>query len=207
MVGKRRPHERNLSKGIVHRYILFHKPYGVLSKFTDSEGRPTLADYVTVSDVYSVGRLDKDSEGLLFLTSDGVFSHYLTSPSSKVPKTYWVQVERVPDESAMERLRQGVVIQGKRTRPAHVTLLEAEPQILPRSIPIRFRKSVSTAWLRIEISEGMNRQIRRMTAQVGHPTLRLIRVAIGPVSLGDLPIGRWRDLEETELQAFWSCRN
>ncbi|MGE0476655.1 MAG: pseudouridine synthase [Nitrospirales bacterium] len=189
---------------IAHRYVVFHKPYGVLSKFTDAEGRPTLADYITIPNIYPVGRLDKDSEGLLLLTSDGGLAHHLASPSSKVPKTYWVQVERVPPEPALERLRQGVVIQGKRTRPARVTLLEAEPQILPRSIPIRFRKSVLTAWLRVEISEGMNRQIRRMTAQVGHPTLRLIRVAIGTISMGDLPIGKWRDLKGTELQTIRS---
>lgn len=204
MGGTPRNLARNFSEEPIHRYILFHKPFGVLSKFTDSEGRPTLSDYITIPGVYSVGRLDKDSEGLLLLTSDGVFSHLLTSPSSKVPKTYWVQVERVPDESSLKRLREGVIIQGKRTRPAKVTLLHGEPQIFPRSVPIRFRKSVSTAWLSIEISEGMNRQIRRMTAQVGHPTLRLIRVAVGPLSLGNLPIGQWRDLKEIELLALRS---
>lgn len=202
MVGTPRNHARKSSGAVVHRYILFHKPYGVLSKFTDAEGRPTLADYIPIPDVYSVGRLDQDSEGLLLLTSDGVFSHLLTAPSSKVPKTYWVQVERVPDESSLKRLRRGVVIQGKRTRPAQVTLMDPEPQVFPRSVPIRYRKSVATAWLRVEISEGMNRQIRRMTAQVGHPTLRLIRVAIGPISLGNLPIGHWRDLKEIERLAF-----
>ncbi|MDR4494703.1 MAG: pseudouridine synthase [Nitrospirales bacterium] len=203
MPSNQRDDDRKSSENVVHRYVLFHKPYGVLSKFTDSEGRPTLADYITIPDVYSVGRLDKDSEGLLLLTSDGAFSHHLTSPSSKVPKTYWVQVERVPIESALERLRNGVIIQGKRSRPARVTLLKAEPQISPRSVPIRFRKSVPTAWLKIEISEGMNRQIRRMTAQIGHPTLRLIRVAIGTILLGDLPSGHWRELKRPELEALW----
>lgn len=202
MIGISRKGARKSSEDTKHRYILFHKPYGVLSKFTDSEGRPTLSDYITIPDVYSVGRLDKDSEGLLLLTSDGVFSHFLTSPSSKVPKTYWVQVERVPDESSLKQLREGVIIQGKRTRPAQVTLLDREPHVFPRSVPIRYRKSVSTAWLSIAISEGMNRQIRRMTARIGHPTLRLIRIAIGTLALGSLPIGHWRDLKKTELEAF-----
>ncbi len=180
------------------RHVVFHKPYGVLSKFTDTEDRPTLAGYVTVPDVYSAGRLDMDSEGLLFLTSDGALSARLTSPSSKMPKTYLVQVERIPDSSALKQLRSGVLVKGKRTRPAKVRLLSEEPIVHPRTVPIRFRKSVPTAWLRIEISEGMNRQIRRMTAQVGYPTLRVIRVAIGSIKLGDLAPGEWRipDIEE-----------
>ncbi len=185
-----------------HQYLVFHKPYGVLSQFTDSSGRPTLADYIPNSEVYAAGRLDMDSEGLLLLTSDGDLVHYLTAPASKVPKTYWVQVERAPDPTALERLRQGVVIKGKRTRPARVRLLEKEPDVPPRTVPIRFRKSVPTAWLEMEISEGMNRQIRRMTAQVGHPTLRLIRVGIGSVWLGKLPSGMCRPLQNDELQAL-----
>lgn len=197
---------RNRSKSNIHRYLVFHKPYGVLSKFTDSEGRPTLANYITLPNIYPVGRLDMDSEGLLVLTSDGTFAHHLTSPSSKVSKTYWVQVERVPDDDALERLRKGVLIQGKRTRPACVTLLNPEPDLAPRSVPIRFRKSVPTAWLRMKITEGMNRQIRRMTAQVGHPTLRLVRVAIGIIQLGNLPIGQWRELSMTEVKALWPGR-
>ena len=190
----------------IHRYLVFHKPYGVLSKFTDPEGRPTLANYISLQHIYPVGRLDMDSEGLLVLTSDGTFAHHLTSPSSKVSKTYWVQVERIPNDDALERLRNGVIIQGKRTRPACVTLLNPEPDIAPRSVPIRFRKSVATAWLRMDITEGMNRQIRRMTAQVGHPTLRLIRVAIGTIQLGNLPIGQWRELSMTEVKALWPGR-
>ena len=191
---------------VLHRYVMFHKPFGVLSKFTDADGRPTLADYIAIPNVYPVGRLDMDSEGLLLLTSDGALAHYLASPSSKVSKIYWVQVERMPDEAALERLRNGVVIQGKRTGPAKVALLEEEPHIPPRVVPIRFRKSVPTAWLTMEISEGMNRQIRRMTAQVGHPTLRLIRVAIGPLQLGGLPPGHWRELPFNEVQALWPRR-
>ena len=173
-------------------HVVFHKPYGVLSKFTDADDRPTLAAYVNMPNVYPAGRLDMDSEGLLFLTSDGDLAARLTSPSYKVPKTYLVQVERIPDSVALERLRSGVLVKGKQTRPAKVRLLSSEPAVPQRTVPIRFRKSVPTAWLRIEISEGMNRQIRRMTAQVGHPTLRVIRVAIGSIELGDLAPGEWR---------------
>lgn len=186
-----------------HRHLLLHKPWGVLSKFTDSEGRPTLADYVVEPRVYPAGRLDMDSEGLLLLTSDGNLAHRLTSPFHKVPKTYLVQVERIPDESALVQLRQGVMVKGKRTRPAKVQLLQDEPNVQPRPVPIRFRKSVPTAWLRMEIQEGMNRQIRHMTAQVGHPTLRVIRVAIGPIRLGSLPPGKWRWLREGELRGLF----
>jgi 23S rRNA pseudouridine2457 synthase len=186
-----------------HRHLLLHKPWGVLSKFTDSEGRPTLADYVLEPRVYPAGRLDMDSEGLLLLTSDGNLAHRLTSPFHKVPKTYLVQVERIPDESALLQLRQGVMVKGKRTRKAKVHLLHREPPVHPRPVPIRFRKSVPTAWLRMEIQEGMNRQIRHMTAQVGHPTLRVIRVAIGPIRLGSLPPGEWRWLREGELRGLF----
>ena len=181
---------------------MLHKPYGVLSKFTDSEGRPTLADYMVEPRVYPAGRLDMDSEGLLLLTSDGDLTHRLTSPFYKISKTYLVQVERIPDESALVQLRQGVMVKGKRTRQAKVQLLQHEPVVHPRPVPIRFRKSVPTAWLRMEIQEGMNRQIRHMTARVGHPTLRVIRVAIGPIRLGSLPPGQWRWLREGELRGL-----
>ncbi len=184
------------------QHVVFHKPYGVLSKFTDAEDRPTLAAYVDVPHVYPAGRLDMDSEGLLLLTSDGSLAARLTSPSFKVPKTYWVQVERIPDEAALVQLRKGVLVKGRRTRPAAVRLLAEEPQVHPRPVPIRFRKSVPTAWLRMEIFEGMNRQIRRMTAQVGHPTLRVIRVAIGSIQLGALAPGEWRMLSLGEIQQF-----
>ncbi len=185
-----------------HRHLMLHKPYGVLSKFTDSEGRPTLADYVDESRVYPAGRLDMDSEGLLLLTSDGDLAHRLTSPFQKVSKTYLVQVERIPDESALVELREGVMVKGKRTRPATVQLLHGEPAVYPRPVPIRFRKSVPTVWLRMQIQEGMNRQIRHMTAQVGHPCLRIIRVAIGPIRLGSLPPGQWRELRAGELRGL-----
>ena len=184
------------------QYLMFHKPYGVLSKFTDADNRPTLADYVQVPHVYPAGRLDMDSEGLLLLTSDGALAARLTSPLFKVPKTYWVQVERIPDETALVRLRSGVLVKGRRTRPATVHILSEEPLVHPRPVPIRFRKSVPTAWLQMEISEGMNRQIRRMTAQVGHPTLRVIRVAIGSIPLGALAPGAWRMLNPEEIQGL-----
>ncbi|NKB80829.1 MAG: pseudouridine synthase [Nitrospirales bacterium] len=184
---------------MTHQHLVFHKPYGVLSKFTDTEGRPTLADYVDVPHVYPAGRLDMDSEGLLLLTSDGNLASRLTSPSFKIPKTYWVQVERIPNASALEQLRGGVLVKGKQTRQAQVAILATEPNVHPRPVPICFRKSVPTAWLQIEIHEGMNRQIRRMTAQVGYPTLRIIRTAIGPIQLGSLPPGTWRAIHDEEL--------
>jgi 23S rRNA pseudouridine2457 synthase len=182
--------------------MMLHKPYGVLSKFTDSEGRPTLAAYVDVTHIYPAGRLDMDSEGLLLLTSDGNLAHHLTSPDHKIPKTYLVQVERIPDESALQQLRHGVLVKGRKTREAKIGLLRHEPTVYPRAVPIRFRKSVPTGWLRMEIREGMNRQIRRMTAQVGHPALRVIRVAIGPIRLGSLPPGHWRWLRDAELRGL-----
>lgn len=192
--------------GGLPQHLVFHKPYGVLSKFTDAEDRPTLADYVQVPHVYPAGRLDMDSEGLLLLTSDGTLAGRLTSPSFKVPKTYWVQVERIPDEAALVRLRSGVVVKGRRARPATVHLLTEEPLVHPRPVPIRFRKSVPTAWLQMEIHEGMNRQIRRMTAQVGHPTLRVIRVAIGSIQLGTLAPGEWRMLSLGEIQQLQEAK-
>jgi 23S rRNA pseudouridine2457 synthase len=196
------PHLIKNKPGDAHQHLVFHKPYGVLSKFTDAEDRPTLAAYVSMPHIYPAGRLDMDSEGLLLLTSDGDLATRLTSPSYKVPKTYLVQVERIPDEAALVQLRRGVLVKGKRTRPATVHLLTEEPMVHPRPVPIRFRKSVPTAWLRMEISEGMNRQIRRMTAQVGHPTLRVIRVAIGSIQLGALAPGEWRIPSLSEIQGL-----
>lgn len=182
--------------------IAFNKPYGVLPCFTDSEGRPTLADYITVPGVYAAGRLDRDSEGLMILTSDGALAHRITDPQHKLPKVYLAQVERIPNDQAIARLCKGVLLSGKRTRPAQVRLLAKEPMLSERPVPIRFRKNVPTAWLEITISEGMNRQVRRMTAAVGHPTLRLVRIAIGPIGLGDLKPGECRALEEDELKAI-----
>ena len=181
------------------RCLLFHKPYGVLTQFTSSEGHRTLKDFIGVPNVYPVGRLDHDSEGLLLLTDDGPLQHRVSDPRFKHPKTYWVEVERAPGEKALSQLRGGVDIQGYRTRPAEVRLMEGEPAgLAPRIPPVRFRKTVPTAWLELTIYEGKNRQVRHMTATVGHATLRLIRVAIGPLRLGNLKPGDWRDWTVTE---------
>jgi len=172
----------------------------VLSQFSGSAR--TLKEYIAVSRVYPAGRLDQDSEGLLLLTDDGGLQHRLTDPKFAHPRTYWVQVERVPDENALQQLREGVVIQKDRTLPAQARLLREEPQLAPRDPPIRFRKNVPTAWLEITLIEGRNRQVRRMTAAVGHATLRLVRVAIGELRLQELDIktGEWKELTARELE-------
>jgi 23S rRNA pseudouridine2457 synthase len=187
------------------RTIVFNKPYGVLPCFTDPEGRPTLADYIDLPGVYAAGRLDLDSEGLLLLTADGTLAHHITDPQHKLPKVYLAQVERIPSEEALEQLRKGVVLNGKKTRPAEVRLLPDDPQLPDRPLPIRFRKNVPTAWVEITLCEGLNRQVRRMTAAVGHPTLRLVRVAIGPIVLGDLSPGQWRDVTSCEIEQIYSA--
>ncbi len=158
-----------------------------------------MGDYVNVPGVYAAGRLDYDSEGLLLLTSDGRLAHRVTHPRHKLEKVYLAQVERIPDEAALNQLRQGVIVKGVKTQPAQAELLPEAPEIFPRSEPIRYRKSVPTAWLKITLQEGRKRQVRRMTAAVGYPTLRLIRIAIGPISLGELQPGQWRDLTPQEL--------
>lgn len=182
------------------RYLLFNKPYGVISQFSDARGEPpTLGDYVDVPGVYPVGRLDHDSEGLILLTDDGWLQHRLSDPRYEHPKTYWAQVEGVPDEAALLRLHEGVQIWPDfRSRPARVERIEGEPPLPPRDPPVRFRLSVPTAWIALTITEGRNRQVRRMTAAVGFPTLRLVRVAIGELRLGALSPGRWRELTEAE---------
>jgi 23S rRNA pseudouridine2457 synthase len=184
------------------RTIIFNKPFGVLPCFTDPEGRPSLADYIDVSGVYAAGRLDQDSEGLMILTSDGALAHRITDPEHKLPKTYLAQVERVPDEGALQQLRDGVILGGRRTRPAEVQLLPDVPLLPERPVPIRFRKNVPTAWLEITLREGMNRQVRRMTAAVGHPTLRLVRVAIGSIQLDNLTPGQWKELTQASLRSI-----
>jgi 23S rRNA pseudouridine2457 synthase len=193
---------RALSLDNACRYLVLNKPYGVLCAFTDPDGRPTLADFVDLPGVYSAGRLDLDSEGLLLLTSDGWLIHRLGHPRYRHPKTYLAQVERVPNADALEALRQGVMVKGRRTAPARVELVSEEPQLPPRPVPIRHRKNVPTAWLRLVLTEGRKRQVRRMTAAVGHPTLRLVRVGIGPLTLGDLKPGSWRDLTAEDLGAL-----
>ncbi|MBF2049260.1 MAG: pseudouridine synthase [Leptolyngbya sp. IPPAS B-1204] len=184
------------------RFILFYKPYNVLSQFTEEPGSParTLKDYISIAEVYPVGRLDRDSEGLLLLTNNGRVQQRLSNPRFGHPRTYWVQVDRIPDAEALQTLRQGVVIQGYRTRPAQVKLLASEPALPPRDPPIRFRKNVPTAWLEMTLTEGKNRQVRRMTAAVGFPTLRLVRVAIGELGLAGLEPGQWRELTEAEVR-------
>lgn len=185
-----------------YRYILFYKPYGVLSQFTDNTSgqRSTLKDYIPVPSVYPVGRLDWDSEGLLLLTNHGKLQHRLAHPQFQHSRTYWVQVERIPDATALSQLQQGIIIENYRSRPAKVRLMSAEPPLPPRNPPIRFRKNVPTAWLEMTLTEGKNRQVRRMTAKVGFPTLRLVRVAIAHLSLEDLQPGEWRDLTPNELK-------
>ncbi len=185
------------------RALAFNKPYGVLPCFTDAQGRPTLTDYVAVPDVYAAGRLDLDSEGLLVLTSDGALAHHITDPQHKLPKVYLAQVERLPNNDALVQLKGGVLLQGRRTRPAEVHMLSVAPQLPDRPVPIRVRKSVPTAWLEITLREGLNRQVRRMTPAVGHPTLRLIRIAIGPIELGDLMPGQWRELMNGEIDEIY----
>ncbi len=183
-------------------YLLFWKPYGVLTQFTDQEGRSTLKDFIDQPGVYPVGRLDQDSEGLLLLTDDGPLAHCLTDPRFDHPKTYWAQVEGIPDQPAVQALREGITIQNYRTRPAQVQILEQEPNLPPRTVPIRFRKAIPTAWIELILTEGKNRQVRRMTAAVGFPTLRLVRVAIGMLTLEGLEPGDWRLLTNPEVQAL-----
>jgi pseudouridine synthase len=189
------------------RYIALFKPYDVVCQFSDDIGRLTLKDYVPIPGIYPVGRLDRDSEGLLLLTDDGRLAHRLTDPRFEHPKTYLVQVERTPDHVALEELRRGVVLKDGRTRPAQVELLAQPPALPDRSVPIRFRKNVPTVWLRLTIREGRNRQVRRMTAAVGHPTLRLVRTAIGPITVGELALGQWRELNAHELAALVRIRD
>ena len=173
--------------------IAFNKPYGVLCQFTDRSAppRPTLAGFGLPPGGYAAGRLDHDSEGLLLLTDDGALAHRLTDPRHKQPKTYWVQVEGEPDEAQLAALRSGVQLRDGPTRPAQVERIDL-PALWPRDPPVRFRKTVPDAWLQLEIGEGRNRQVRRMTAAVGLPTLRLVRVAIGGHRLDGLPPGQWR---------------
>lgn len=179
-----------------YRYILFYKPYGVLTAFTDPEGRPTLKDWIPIPGVYPAGRLDMDSEGLLFLSNDGNLMHRITDPRYRHPKTYLVQVEGIVSGEALAQLRRGVEVKGKITQRCQAMVIP-EPNLPPRAKPVT--PHGPTTWLRIVLAEGKKRQIRHMTAAVGHPTLRLVRVAIGPLSLEGLTPGAWRDLTPQEL--------
>jgi len=183
--------------------IRFWKPYGVLTQFTDPQGRSTLADYIHVPNVYAAGRLDFDSEGLLLLTDSARLKTRLTDPKFEHPRTYLVQIERIPDESALHSLRNGVELKDGWTRPAQVELLKQAPDLPERSVSIRYRKNVPDCWIKLTITEGRNRQVRRMTAAVRHPTLRLVRWAIGPITLEGLQPGEWRTLSKAEQEALW----
>lgn len=195
---------------MAHRYILFYKPCNVLSQFTDGDGdaksRQTLKDYIPIPSVYSVGRLDLDSEGLLLLTDDRKLKYRLGDRKFAHPRTYWVQVERIPNTEALEQLQQGVTIDNYRTRPAQVKLLPTEPYLPPRNPPIRYRKNVPTAWLEITVTEGRNRQVRRMTASVGFPTLRLVRVAIAHLTLDGLQPGQWLYISYQDIKPFFASK-
>lgn len=174
--------------------VLFNKPYGVISQFSRKTEVAVLADYITVDNVYPAGRLDKDSEGLLLLTNDGKLQHCISHPYHKLPKIYWVQVEGTPDVVAVQKLRDGVTLKDGLTAPAQVEIIP-EPAIWPRTPPIRYRAAIPTSWLEVKISEGRNRQVRRMTAAVGFPTLRLIRYAVGDWTVAGLAPGEWRILD------------
>jgi 23S rRNA pseudouridine2457 synthase len=182
--------------------IAFHKPYGVLSQFSSDGSRyRTLAEFDFPKSVYPIGRLDADSEGLLLLSDEPELNQRLLHPRHAHEREYWAQVERVPTEDALRRLARGVVVQGRKSLPCRVWLLDPQPELSPRNPSIRFRRSVPTHWIGLELVEGKNRQVRRMTAAIGHPTLRLIRVRIGRYELNDLVAGRWKLLSVAERRS------
>jgi 23S rRNA pseudouridine2457 synthase len=174
--------------------IAFNKPFGVACKFTPEPGRKTLADYIDVRSVYPAGRLDTDSEGLMLLTDDGALQARIAEPKRKITKVYWAQVEGSPSQTALEQLRDGVSLGDFKTQPASANLIEEPQDLWPRDPPIRYRAKIPTAWIELTLREGKNRQVRRMTAKVGFPTLRLIRAAIGKVRVEGLTLGTWREI-------------
>lgn len=185
--------------------ILFHKPYGVLCQFTpDQPGQRTLADFGFPAGVYPLGRLDMDSEGLLLLSDEPGLNNRLLDPKTAHPRTYWAQVEGIPSHEAVAKLQQGgISIQGYRTRPCAARLMETEPNVPPRDPPVRFRQAIPTSWLELRLIEGKNRQVRRMTAAVGFPTLRLVRVAIGKLDGVGLAQGAWQELAPAAVRQIW----
>lgn len=179
--------------------IAFNKPFGVLSQFTsDGSSNRTLKEFGFPKDVYPIGRLDADSEGLLLLSDEAALNDRLLNPRHSHGRIYWVQVERIPTGAALHELERGVVVQGKKTLPCKTRRLDPQPEVPPRDPPIRVRKSVPDCWLELELTEGRNRQVRRMTAAIGHPTLRLMRIRIGGFGLGPIPSGQWRELGDNE---------
>jgi 23S rRNA pseudouridine2457 synthase len=183
--------------------IAFNKPFGVACKFSPEPGRRTLSDYIDVKNVYPAGRLDTDSEGLLLLTDDGILQARIAEPKHKIAKVYWVQVEGLPTQAALDQLRTGVNLDDFTTQPAEATLIEEPKALWPRDPPIRYRAKIPTSWIALTIREGKNRQVRRMTAKAGFPTLRLVRAAIGNVSVEGMALGTWREIAP---DASWSGR-
>lgn len=181
------------------RYILFHKPFGVLSQFTPEDGARTLAEFNLPKGVYAAGRLDKDSEGLILLTDDGPLIERLLNPRNEKPKTYWALVERIPSKENLEKMRQGLKIEDYITRPCDVRIIDPQPEVFPRDPPVRIRKTVQDIWIELTIVEGKNRQVRKMTAAIGHPTLRLVRKKILNLELGNLNPGEWSEITRSQI--------